>query len=131
MAWREYFDHHDITPTEPGFAPDFPLGDVVKVDLIGHREQSMPFVVQGSAGVPRCVRPNTMNDDRVGVAGRQTPRRPTSTEHKGQTVGRVARDLDLTESALRTWVERARADQGQRNGSRLCRRCRQIFNDPQ
>ncbi len=29
---------------------------------------------------------------------------------EGQTVGRVARDLDLTESALRTWVERARAD---------------------
>ncbi len=29
---------------------------------------------------------------------------------EGQTVGRVARDLDLTESAVRTWVERARAD---------------------
>ncbi len=29
---------------------------------------------------------------------------------EGQTVGRVARDLDLTESALRNWVERARAD---------------------
>ena len=29
---------------------------------------------------------------------------------EGQTVGRVARELDLTESALRTWVERARAD---------------------
>ena len=28
----------------------------------------------------------------------------------GQTVGRVARELDLTESALRTWVDRARAD---------------------
>ena len=27
-----------------------------------------------------------------------------------QTVGRVARDLDLTESALRNWVEHARAD---------------------
>ena len=32
---------------------------------------------------------------------------------EGQTVGRVARDLDLTESALRTWVDRARADRTQ------------------
>ncbi len=29
---------------------------------------------------------------------------------EGQTVGRVALDLDLTESAVRTWVERARAE---------------------
>ncbi len=29
---------------------------------------------------------------------------------EGKTVGRVARDLDLTESALRLWVEPARAD---------------------
>ena len=29
---------------------------------------------------------------------------------EGQSVGRVARDLDLTESALRNWVDRARAD---------------------
>ena len=29
---------------------------------------------------------------------------------EGKTVGRVARDLDLTESALRTWVDQARAD---------------------
>jgi transposase len=28
----------------------------------------------------------------------------------GKTVGAVARDLDLTETALRTWVKRARAD---------------------
>ncbi len=28
---------------------------------------------------------------------------------EGKTVGRVARELDLTESALRTWVERTRA----------------------
>ena len=48
------------------------------------------------------------------------PRRPFDEEFKagavrlvlddGQTVGRVARELDLTESALRTWVDRARAD---------------------
>ena len=30
---------------------------------------------------------------------------------EGQTVGRVARELDLTESALRHWVDQARANQ--------------------
>jgi transposase len=35
----------------------------------------------------------------------------------GKSVGAVARDLDLTESALRQWVERTRADQtGGRTG---------------
>ena len=29
---------------------------------------------------------------------------------EGRTVGRVARELDLTESALRNWVDGARAD---------------------
>jgi transposase len=29
---------------------------------------------------------------------------------EGKTIPQVARDLDLTESALRIWVERARAD---------------------
>jgi transposase len=29
---------------------------------------------------------------------------------EGKTVAAVARDLDLTETALRSWVERARAD---------------------
>ena len=29
---------------------------------------------------------------------------------EGKTISQVARDLDLTESALRVWVERARAD---------------------
>jgi transposase len=29
---------------------------------------------------------------------------------KGKSVGSVARDLDLTETALREWVKRARAD---------------------
>jgi len=32
---------------------------------------------------------------------------------EGKTLPQVARDLDLTESALRTWVERARADRTQ------------------
>ena len=29
---------------------------------------------------------------------------------EGKTVGAVARELDLTETAVRAWVERARAD---------------------
>jgi transposase len=29
---------------------------------------------------------------------------------EGTTVGSIARDLDLTETALREWVNRARAD---------------------
>jgi transposase len=32
---------------------------------------------------------------------------------EGKTVGRVARELDLTETALREWVHRARADRNQ------------------
>ena len=32
---------------------------------------------------------------------------------EGNTVGAVAKDLDLTDSALRLWVERAKADRGQ------------------
>jgi transposase len=31
---------------------------------------------------------------------------------EGKSVGQVARELDLTESALRQWVERTRADRG-------------------
>jgi len=31
---------------------------------------------------------------------------------EGRSVGAAARDLDLTESSLRNWVERARADRG-------------------
>jgi len=31
---------------------------------------------------------------------------------EGKSVGQVARELDLTESALRQWAERARADRG-------------------
>lgn len=31
---------------------------------------------------------------------------------EGKTIPQVARDLDLTESSVRTWVERARADRG-------------------
>ncbi len=32
---------------------------------------------------------------------------------EGKTVAAVSRDLDLTASTLRTWVERARIDRGQ------------------
>jgi transposase len=52
--------------------------------------------------------------------GGRRPRRQFSEEFKegavrlvldeGKTVGAVARELDLTESALRLWVEHARAD---------------------
>jgi transposase len=31
---------------------------------------------------------------------------------EGKTIPQVARDLDLTESSLRNWVDRARADRG-------------------
>src|SRR6266545_376726 len=31
---------------------------------------------------------------------------------EGKSIPQVARDLDLTESSVRTWVERARADRG-------------------
>lgn len=51
---------------------------------------------------------------------RRRPRRRFDDEFKqqavrlvldeGQSVGRVARDLDLTETALRGWVQRAQAD---------------------
>ena len=34
----------------------------------------------------------------------------------GQNVGRVARDLDLTETAVRRWVQQAEVDSGQRPG---------------
>ena len=50
------------------------------------------------------------------------PRRQFSDEFKkeaaklvvdeGKSIGKVAKDLDLSETALRTWVERARADSG-------------------
>ena len=53
-------------------------------------------------------------------SGGRRPRRRFSEEFKegavrlvldeGKTVGAVARELDLTESALRLWVEHARAD---------------------
>ena len=51
---------------------------------------------------------------------RKRPRRGFTDEFKanavrlvldeGKSVGAAARDLDLTESSLRNWVERARAD---------------------
>jgi transposase len=53
-------------------------------------------------------------------AKRKRPRRTFTDEFKanavrlvldeGKSVGAAARDLDLTESSLRNWVERARAD---------------------
>ena len=34
----------------------------------------------------------------------------------GQSIGRVCRDLDLTETAVRRWVQQAEIDDGQRPG---------------
>jgi len=55
-------------------------------------------------------------------ARRKRPRRSFTDEFKagavalvldeGKPIPQVARDLDLTESSLRGWVERARADRG-------------------
>jgi transposase len=58
---------------------------------------------------------------RMPESNSRRPRRPFDEEfkaqaarlvlHDGKSVGAVARDLDLTESALRHWVEHTRADQ--------------------
>ena len=55
-------------------------------------------------------------------ATKKRPRRSFTDEFKagavrlvieeGKTIAQVARDLDLTESSLRNWVEQARADRG-------------------
>jgi transposase len=34
----------------------------------------------------------------------------------GKSVGEISRDLDLTETAVREWVQRADVDKGTRNG---------------
>lgn len=47
-----------------------------------------------------------------------------------KTVGQVARDLDLTESALRLWVERAGADRGQGRPGVLTGEERQVLTRP-
>jgi transposase len=60
------------------------------------------------------------------------PRRSFSKEFKrdavelvrssGKSIGEVARDLDLTESALRLWVRQADVDDGKRDGSSTAER---------
>jgi transposase len=57
-----------------------------------------------------------------GKKRKMRPRRSFTTEFKegaiglvlkeGKTVAQAARDLDIAQSVLRTWVERARADRG-------------------
>ncbi len=57
---------------------------------------------------------------------------------EGKSVGQVARELDLTESALRKWVERARADRARaspagsrRRSARSCPGCaKRIASSP-
>jgi transposase len=34
----------------------------------------------------------------------------------GKSIGEISRDLDLTETAVREWVQRADVDKGTRNG---------------
>jgi transposase-like protein len=47
----------------------------------------------------------------------------------GKSVGEISRDLDLTETAVREWVQRADVDRGKRNGltsaerEELCQPC--------
>jgi transposase-like protein len=44
--------------------------------------------------------------------------------HRGdRSIGEVARDFDLTETAVREWVKRAQVDAGERAGLSSARRC--------
>jgi transposase len=47
---------------------------------------------------------------------------------EGKTIPQVARDLDLTESSLRGWVERARADRGKGKPLRLLWTLRNLWH---
>ena len=49
---------------------------------------------------------------------------------QGKTVAAAARDLDLTESSLRNWVERARADRGKGKPGALTTAEREILKKP-
>ncbi len=62
----------------------------------------MARMEQHEAKKPRRARRSFTDEFRAGAV------RLVLEEEK--TISQVARDLDLTESALRTWVERARAD---------------------
>ena len=62
----------------------------------------------------------------MGVHMAPRPRRSFSAEYKaetvelirssGKTIGQVCRDLDLTETAVRRWVQQAEIDAGKRPG---------------
>lgn len=54
---------------------------------------------------PRRARRQFTDEFKVGAVGLVLD--------EGKSVAQVARELDLTESALRTWVERGRADRTQ------------------
>ena len=76
----------------------------------------------GSASVDIFPKGNTMSRPMADTP-KPTSRRQFTDEFKagavrlvlddGKTVGAAARDLDLTETALREWVKRARADRTQ------------------
>ena len=81
---------HELTPRgwKATFGDIFPKGDTMSVmatDAKGRRLRRV-FTDEFKAGAVRLVL------------------------DEGKTVGQVARDLDLTETALREWVNRARAD---------------------
>jgi len=62
----------------------------------------------------------------MGTNNKRRPRRSFSEEYKteviglcrtsGKTIAEIARDLDLTETALRRWVTQAEIDAGRRPG---------------
>jgi transposase len=69
---------------------------------------------------------SAMDQEQGSSAGEKKPRRPKrkfTPEFKreavrlvldeGKTVGKVAKDLDLTDSGLRVWVEREKIERGQ------------------
>ena len=90
------------------------------VRLVARSEDSSMGLIRSRGHVPKGG-----YDVRMAATTRRRSRRQCSDEFRagavrlvleeGKTVGAVARELDLTESALRQWVERARAD---RSGGR-------------
>ena len=76
-------------PHRSGFVGTFPKGDTMSTMANTRRKRTRrSFSDEFKAGAVRLVL------------------------EEGKTVAAAARDLDLTESALRNWVEQARADAG-------------------
>jgi transposase len=69
-----------------------------KADTVAHMDQEST----SAAAISRRPRRSFTDEFRAGAV--------RLVLDQGKTIPQVARDLDLTQSALRTWVERARAD---------------------